>query len=239
MKIRISYDDMVSEIMGSEKDELEMPRRMTIVDALNYVIGSRPEIMDIFPPGILSILVDGRSPEIYDELDDGAHVKFFIAENERIKLAQNLLSDEGKTGFVSITDDPSGPEGKAVHDYVKWHKRLPPDYADFSEEEIGRMSRVLIEGKTSAKKWKDTVMILAHHPSSTALQMLNVLKDENRDAALWKQVWLDQALQECRAFNKMKATGKSEGAVIMKVKTGRNDPCPCGSGKKFKRCCGG
>jgi preprotein translocase subunit SecA len=21
-------------------------------------------------------------------------------------------------------------------------------------------------------------------------------------------------------------------------KTGRNDPCPCGSGKKFKNCCG-
>ena len=21
-------------------------------------------------------------------------------------------------------------------------------------------------------------------------------------------------------------------------KTGRNDPCPCGSGKKYKRCCG-
>ncbi len=20
--------------------------------------------------------------------------------------------------------------------------------------------------------------------------------------------------------------------------TGRNDPCPCGSGKKYKRCCG-
>ena len=22
-------------------------------------------------------------------------------------------------------------------------------------------------------------------------------------------------------------------------KTGRNDPCPCGSGKKYKKCCGG
>ena len=22
------------------------------------------------------------------------------------------------------------------------------------------------------------------------------------------------------------------------VKVGRNDPCPCGSGKKFKQCCG-
>jgi hypothetical protein len=24
----------------------------------------------------------------------------------------------------------------------------------------------------------------------------------------------------------------------MNEKTGRNDPCPCGSGKKFKKCCG-
>ncbi len=23
------------------------------------------------------------------------------------------------------------------------------------------------------------------------------------------------------------------------AKAGRNDPCPCGSGKKFKKCCGG
>ncbi|MDH3605328.1 MAG: SEC-C metal-binding domain-containing protein, partial [Candidatus Tectomicrobia bacterium] len=23
----------------------------------------------------------------------------------------------------------------------------------------------------------------------------------------------------------------------MKAKIGRNDPCPCGSGKKFKKCC--
>ena len=25
----------------------------------------------------------------------------------------------------------------------------------------------------------------------------------------------------------------------MAEKTGRNDPCPCGSGQKYKRCCGG
>ncbi|MFH1992499.1 MAG: SEC-C metal-binding domain-containing protein, partial [Pseudomonadota bacterium] len=24
----------------------------------------------------------------------------------------------------------------------------------------------------------------------------------------------------------------------MSKKTGRNDPCPCGSGKKYKKCCG-
>jgi hypothetical protein len=27
--------------------------------------------------------------------------------------------------------------------------------------------------------------------------------------------------------------------AAVKVKVGRNDPCPCGSGKKYKKCCGG
>src|SRR5262249_2212602 len=26
--------------------------------------------------------------------------------------------------------------------------------------------------------------------------------------------------------------------VVSRQKVGRNDPCPCGSGKKFKKCCG-
>ena len=25
---------------------------------------------------------------------------------------------------------------------------------------------------------------------------------------------------------------------IRRLKIGRNEPCPCGSGKKFKKCCG-
>lgn len=31
---------------------------------------------------------------------------------------------------------------------------------------------------------------------------------------------------------------KHDGTTIMTEKTGRNDPCPCGSGKKYKKCCG-
>jgi len=27
-------------------------------------------------------------------------------------------------------------------------------------------------------------------------------------------------------------------AVVAGKKVGRNDPCPCGSGKKYKHCCG-
>lgn len=31
---------------------------------------------------------------------------------------------------------------------------------------------------------------------------------------------------------------KISGTVIKETKVGRNDPCPCGSGKKYKKCCG-
>jgi len=30
--------------------------------------------------------------------------------------------------------------------------------------------------------------------------------------------------------------GLSDG-IVRKTKIGRNDPCPCGSGKKYKKCC--
>ncbi|MCI8505927.1 MAG: SEC-C domain-containing protein [Lachnospiraceae bacterium] len=31
---------------------------------------------------------------------------------------------------------------------------------------------------------------------------------------------------------------KSSTTIVKGKKTGRNDPCPCGSGKKYKHCCG-
>ena len=31
---------------------------------------------------------------------------------------------------------------------------------------------------------------------------------------------------------------RKSGQIINENKVGRNDPCPCGSGKKYKKCCG-
>lgn len=31
---------------------------------------------------------------------------------------------------------------------------------------------------------------------------------------------------------------KSSKTIVKKERVGRNDPCPCGSGKKYKKCCG-
>ena len=33
-------------------------------------------------------------------------------------------------------------------------------------------------------------------------------------------------------------TQRKSGTIVKDKKIGRNDPCPCGSGKKYKQCCG-
>ncbi|MBR5501017.1 MAG: SEC-C domain-containing protein, partial [Clostridia bacterium] len=42
--------------------------------------------------------------------------------------------------------------------------------------------------------------------------------------------------EEGQAQDKQSAPQKS--VVRQTAKVGRNDPCPCGSGKKYKNCCG-
>jgi preprotein translocase subunit SecA len=34
------------------------------------------------------------------------------------------------------------------------------------------------------------------------------------------------------------SSGSSNKTVVKNAKVGRNEPCPCGSGKKYKKCCG-
>lgn len=49
----------------------------------------------------------------------------------------------------------------------------------------------------------------------------------------WKKIYSDEELT--RLYKEQK---KSTTVVNTSPKIGRNDPCPCGSGKKYKKCCG-
>lgn len=49
--------------------------------------------------------------------------------------------------------------------------------------------------------------------------------------------WED-VLDEVTRISILQAYKKSKIVVREQPKIGRNDPCPCGSGKKYKKCCG-
>ena len=55
--------------------------------------------------------------------------------------------------------------------------------------------------------------------------------DQCRDAMLF----IGEAVWAVRQFWRRQAPKKSQGRSLNKL--GRNSPCPCGSGNKFKRCC--
>ena len=46
------------------------------------------------------------------------------------------------------------------------------------------------------------------------------------------------AARNAQAQNQANTSGKSQPVVNSSKKVGRNDPCPCGSGKKYTKCCG-
>ena len=44
--------------------------------------------------------------------------------------------------------------------------------------------------------------------------------------------------ERLRQSRSARPPGPAAGNIARRVKVGRNAPCPCGSGKKFKKCCG-
>lgn len=62
--------------------------------------------------------------------------------------------------------------------------------------------------------------------------MLKADADYLYSLAQWKDV-----LPEERIIEIIKEYKKSK-TIRVEKKPGRNDPCPCGSGKKYKKCCG-
>ncbi|ROR30412.1 SEC-C motif-containing protein [Mobilisporobacter senegalensis] len=50
------------------------------------------------------------------------------------------------------------------------------------------------------------------------------------------EVWDNLLTEEKR--KELYREQKASGTVRKEKKVGRNDPCPCGSGKKYKKCCG-
>lgn len=76
------------------------------------------------------------------------------------------------------------------------------------------------------------------HQSPYASELLSII----RDSILKDKNYVDRLKRHYDMF-KQKVMGKDvreENQIVAEtsVKIGRNDPCTCGSGQKYKKCCG-
>jgi len=79
-------------------------------------------------------------------------------------------------------------------------------------------------------------MLLSIMPRPQAMQRVQVAKEAKPAAPMARPSARPSAMQNGSAGG-VQSTPVSR-TVVNKNKVGRNDPCPCGSGKKYKKCCG-
>ena len=79
---------------------------------------------------------------------------------------------------------------------------------------------------------EDTVVSLAFDKEKLYKNMVAAKADWLYELPQWDNL-LDEAKRK-ELYKKQKLSG----TVIKGKKIGRNEPCPCGSGKKYKNCCG-
>ena len=142
-----------------------------------------------------------------------------------------------------------------------WNEYLTKETA-FYEDILGKKQDV-IDGTISelAEKYDVTPMMMAGFMdciSESLKSGLDNLEELEADTQVHLEIdfeklyynmvgvpaeWLyelpqwDDILTAQKKRELMKAS-KERNTVVKKEKIGRNEPCPCGSGKKYKKCCG-
>lgn len=79
---------------------------------------------------------------------------------------------------------------------------------------------------------EDTKVSLAFDKEKLYMNMVDAKADWLYDLPQWESIFDEETRK--RLYREQKASG----TIRKDKKIGRNDPCPCGSGKKYKKCCG-
>ena len=79
---------------------------------------------------------------------------------------------------------------------------------------------------------EDTVVSLAFDKEKLYKNMVDAKADWLYELPQWEAIFTEEKRKE------LYKEQKESGTIRKEKKVGRNDPCPCGSGKKYKKCCG-
>lgn len=134
-----------------------------------------------------------------------------------IKTAEELMRARynayvtGDIEFIKSTHDPDHMVGIDWAECEKWSKESEWMGLEIVNTDKGTETddEGIVEFKATYREKGKTVV---HHEKSYFVK---------KDGTWYYQKWLPL-----------------QGTIVNNSKVGRNDPCPCGSGKKYKKCCG-
>ena len=154
----------------------------------------------------------------YDETADRSQLEKFWGTYFQIEkeIYEKLLSnpDEAVKGTVKELAEKFGQEVLTMIGFLD-----------------GINESLLIEQDLDAVE-EDTVVSLAFDKERLYKNMVAAKADWLYELPQWKEIFSEEELKKFYKEQK-------ESTTIRKPKKiGRKDPCPCGSGKKYKKCCG-
>lgn len=79
---------------------------------------------------------------------------------------------------------------------------------------------------------EDTEVSLAFDKDKLFKNMVDAKADWLYELPMWDEIFDEGKKKE------LYKEAKKANTIVKGPKTGRNNPCPCGSGKKYKKCCG-
>ena len=90
----------------------------------------------------------------------------------------------------------------------------------------------LVEPNPIEEMEEDTVVSLKFDKEKLYKNMEDAKADWLYELPQWDAIFSKERQKE------LYLEQKKSGTIVKGPKIGRNDPCPCGSGKKYKQCCG-
>jgi len=90
----------------------------------------------------------------------------------------------------------------------------------------------LVEPNPIESMEEDTKVSLVFDKTKLYKNMVAAKADWLYELPMWENIF-DEETRKALYLEQ-----KKSGTVVVGKKVGRNEPCPCGSGKKYKHCCG-
>ncbi|MBQ9609780.1 MAG: SEC-C domain-containing protein [Lachnospiraceae bacterium] len=133
-----------------------------------------------------------------------------------------------KTVYEQILEDPK----KEVKGTVK---ELSEKFDLPLEIMVGILDGIedsLIKPNNVDEITEDSEVSLLYDPEKLYMNMVGCNAEWLYTLPQWDKIFSEEKRKELYKIE------KSSKTIVKPPKVGRNDPCPCGSGKKYKKCCG-
>ena len=237
-KSLLQYDD----VMGRQR-EIMYERRNEILDSDSIHESIINLIKDHNYNLVMSHLVE--QPELleFDCSEICEYVNENLLRNSNMKLSE--IINKSKDEVIQILED------KIIGEYENKIKDLPEEIVNDFEKVIAL--RVIdthwMEHINTMDHLKEGIGLRSYAQNNPLVEYTNEgfqLFDEMLDTInreITKYLLKAEIKQNLERKEVVKPTGTNDSKDKVKTtrkveKIGRNEPCPCGSGKKYKQCCG-